>query len=236
MNLRLNCTMKKKLLLLALALPAVSNATIVLDNFSSGPFLHTSSVNAYTSQTGLTAITPTRYVAHTFVANPDLRNMRTEASTGAASFSTGVNVDGKFNVNYMLSLKTGVPASGTGLLTLADFNPANIDLSSESAFRLDYVNNDQPNTMLYVYGWDTTFSSFNSSAGVAIAPGSGSVVIPFSSFMTTISPNSLGMIGFGVLAPTSNDVTITQFSAVPEPASMIALSAGLLALARRRRK
>lgn len=70
-----------------------------------------------------------------------------------------------------------------------------------------------------------------------LTSGTGSVVIPFSSInLTNINLASVDGVVFRAFMDHSQDVTITRLNAVPEPASMVALGAGLLALLRRSRR
>jgi hypothetical protein len=84
---------------------------------------------------------------------------------------------------------------------------------------------------------DTTNNVFELSTPVTVTAGTGSVVIPFSSInLTNINLASVDGVVFRAFMDHSQDVTITRLNAVPEPASMVALGAGLLALLRRSRR
>lgn len=221
----------------ALAVMSSAHAVILLDDFNGGGVIGSTSVTAYNAQ--VLAPGNTRLLTVNVNSNPLVRPARFEVSGGNLFFETGTSMNTQLSVNYFGSLTSGTPLSGTGTLTLAQMNPFSpvLNLSSESAFQIDYINNDQTTTGLFVYAWNNNFTQFVSTPAVSTVVGSGSVIIPFSSlFNANVTANNIGMIGFGVLAPNGNDITITQWSAVPEPGTMLALGAGLAALAARRRR
>jgi hypothetical protein len=221
----------------ALAVMSSAHAVILLDDFNGGGVIGSTSVTAYNAQ--VLAPGNTRLLTVNVNSNPLVRPARFEVSGGNLFYETGTNMNTQLSVNYFASLTSGTPLSGTGTLTLGQMNPFSpvLNLSSESAFKIDYINNDQTTTGLFVYAWNNNFTQFVSTPAVSTVVGSGSAIIPFSSlFNANVTANNIGMIGFGVLAPNGNDITITQWSAVPEPGTMLALGAGLAALAARRRR
>lgn len=231
--------MKRFLITCGIAvLACASQAAITIDDFTTGAFAMSGKTSQYNTSTGGNIIQNFRYENHTFVSNPSNRTMVSEVDAtqpGNYFFEAGTGVSGFLVIAWLNGLQNGVPTSGPGGLTTGDvkaFNPL-VDLTSQTTLKLDFKDNDQNTTVNFgIYSAD--LSSFEEHS-LAMASGAGSLNMALSNF-TTLDLSQIGGLYLRVDAPNGNDFTLTNYSAVPEPASMLAIGAGLAALARRRKR
>lgn len=224
-------------LVAVLAAVAPAHAFVLIDDFNTGSLLVDSKVSFYGTEVVGGTI---RYGATSIFSNPQNRFSTIQVASGQLFVENDSGINSNMVHARFGSLLNGAPTSGAGALSITDvgsFTTA-LDLSGESVFQIDFTASDQSNAAVRVFVYDkvgATINDFNTSTWYAIPQGGGSVFIPFSAVFTTVPVNNIGAIGFALDLPTGNDVAITQFAAVPEPASLAALGLGALALARRRR-
>lgn len=231
--------MKKIFLPLGLVSVAAMSQAVVIDTFGGNQFAQFSvdgySVNA--SPVGTIASASARTFSADITANPNNRFIRMQNTSGNLVIQTGSGVAGSAFIILTGALNNGAPNSGSSSFpVLSDHTPMNLDLSGYNALEIDYLGNDQASTGISVVVYDNMFANSDVSAVFNPTVGNGTLIIPFSSIFSTVPANSVGLIGLRVGLPNGNDIAFGEVRAVPEPGTMIAMGAGLLALARRRRK
>jgi hypothetical protein len=230
----------KRTLILFTALGVVGSAhAVVIDDFTTGLFSASYGGNAYFTggATVPNAVGPLRYHSTKFNANPLFAQTFIEMlGDGKTYIETGPGVDAEVTLAWAGGLTSGTGTFGGGSLNANQFTAIPANLSGLTGFQVGYENADQ-NFDLVMGFIDTTNNVFELSTPVTVTAGTGSVVIPFSSInLTNINLASVDGVVFRAFMDHSQDVTITRLNAVPEPASMVALGAGLLALLRRSRR
>lgn len=231
--------MNKILISLALASIAVAANAVVIDTFDGNQFYSTS-VDGYSvnnSISGAIAGAGARSFGAGFNSNPFARRVEFNQFGGILRVLSGSGVDGFAFVTLTGGLNGGAPTSGnTAFPNLSDQSPMNLDLSAFDTIEIDYLGNDQASTGIAIVVYDSAFGNSDVSAFFNPNVGNGTLSIPMAAIFSTVPQNSVGLIGLVIDIPNGNDIAFGEVRAVPEPASMIALGAGLLALSRRRRK
>ena len=230
----------KRTLILFTALGVVGSAhAVVIDDFTTGLFSASYGGSAYFTggATVPNAVGPLRYHSTKFNANPLFAQTFIDMlGDGKTYIETGPGVDAEVTLAWAGGLTSGTGTFGGGSLNANQFTAIPANLSGLTGFQVGYENADQ-NFDLVMGFIDTTNNVFELSTPVTVTAGTGSVVIPFSSInLTNINLASVDGVVFRAFMDHSQDVTITRLNAVPEPASMVALGAGLLALLRRSRR
>lgn len=230
----------KRTLILFTALGVVGSAhAVVIDDFTTGLFSASYGGNAYFTggATVPNAVGPLRYHSTKFNANPLFAQTFIDMlGDGKTYIETGPGVDAEVTLAWAGGLTSGTGSFGGGSLNANQFTAIPANFSGYTGFEVGYENADQ-NFDLVMGFIDTTNNVFEWSAPVTVTAGTGSVVVPFSSInLTNINLASVDGVVFRAFMDHSQDVTITRLNAVPEPASMVALGAGLLALLRRSRR
>ncbi|MDI9636790.1 PEP-CTERM sorting domain-containing protein [Kamptonema cortianum] len=232
----------KKLLMIVAAGACVSaaHAAFLIDDFTSGFNGMTTNSSFYYDTVAPAALGGHRYVEHRFFSNPLGRPITTDVNVGFPGhmfIESGSGVSADVFLAWGGRLNAGVPTSGAGGLTRGDFFGLvpRADLTNEAGFVIDYINNDQSSTSLYLEFWDSNFNVDFVFVG-GVAAGNGSVFVPMASFGNTANRADIRGIALGVGLPNGNDITLTKVEVVPEPATMAILGLGALALARRKRR
>lgn len=231
--------MKKIFIPLTLVAMAAVSQAVVIDTFSdnqSATFA-TDGYSVNSAPGGTIASAGARTFSADITANPNNRFIRMQNTSGNLVIQTGSGVAGNAFIILTGALNSGAPNSGSSSFpVLSDHTPMNLDLSGYNALEIDYLGNDQASTGISVVVYDNMFANSGVSAVFNPTVGNGTLIIPFSSIFSTVPANSVGLIGLRVGLPNGNDIAFGEVRAVPEPGTMIAMGAGLLALARRRRK
>ncbi len=214
----------RKILAFAFLAISVSSQAVVLDSFSDGDINDTITGGSNASHTAATVPGGVRKAYHD------------DFDGNAFGLASNVTVT---NGVYSQSAQSGVnpwALIGYGYDTSGNLADLNADLSAFNAFVVTVVFNDISADLRFTVTSSTYGSSTSSIYNIGIVPLNTpvDVVVAFSDFSFAMDDiDQIDMIIDGV---TSNDIVIDEFQAVPEPASMVLLAAGIGAVIARRRK
>lgn len=211
---------------------AASSQAILIDDFTTGSATtgFQDAIGSYSSLTpAVGALGGDRYLQMDITANPlqGAARARTQASFGVFSVSSEADVDTAITLGYGYASVAGPAGS----------DPLNIDFSSNPLVKLVFRSNDitLPTTVkLITNGGASSFSrSLNVSGGIVPASPT-TFTFDFTADAASLSDVDGIVLSFDT-AP-DGDFAVTNISAVPEPASMAAITVGIAAMLRRRRK
>lgn len=221
--------MVRKLLFLMVAAAAVPARAVVVDDFSNAYVNSVQSGTWVDFQTG-SMLTGERDVMFDVVSNAF--NVFADLSidgAGTAVFGNGFGVSTRFMLQYDgLNDEAANTGPGTSLINAGSGSP--ILTGFNDSVRVSFIGNDLDVKVTAVARLNGAVLESNSALRAA-GGGAGNLDIALSS-ANLAAADSLTLVFEG--AP-SADFAISEVSTVPEPATIIALGAGLVALARRRR-
>lgn len=226
--------MRHSLLFIGVILSVGANA-LVLDDFTTG---YATVATQTTANYNVAAGVPggTRAIDHDFMANPNHRSILTDLSQGDPGnfyIESGSNVDGAVDLYWANSVVNGTPNDRP--FDFSDFTGlGGADLSSFNAFQWSYTGNDQDSTTLVMRVEDTS-GNVSVFSGTNLTAGNGMAVVNFADFVGSADFSMVNGIHGRIVLPTGNDITLTNFEVVPEPATLLALGLGAATLLRRRR-
>ena len=201
-------------------------ALTMIDDFSSGSANMSISTGNQTIFANGTMVGGDRMMYAQVLGNLFGLSFDVDVQTGTLSVTSQSGVDGLAQFGY-------------GYAAGPSFQDMNLNLSSETGFNMMVLSNDQPATVTIA----VRSTQQNPSSMIAVTKNlAGNMV----NTPNLVSWNFSEFAGFNFsdvdqilveINPTnSGDVTIDWVSAVPEPASMIAIAAGAGLLAARRRR
>lgn len=220
----------KKLMILGLVVISVgAQATVLLDDFSSGAYSKTITGGTVTEFRLGSMIGGDSYVTTSVSANPIGLSIQSDILNGFWSASSQPLVDGYSEMGY------GFSAGAGGSLVFDDLN---LNLSGENQFKFNFASSDKPAT-LFVGVRSSSGSGTVSTVSTAL-PGDMinnpfMVTVDFTDF-TGVDFSDVDQIVVRMDTIESGDITMSQFEAVPEPGTMAFLALGGLAALRRRKK
>ena len=209
---------------------------LVLDDFTTGFASVSTKVDA---NYDVAAGTPGghRSVDHDFITNMNNRSVLTElvdSDPGNFYIEAGAKVNANVNLYWAGRVLDGTPTDRPYMFS--DFaGLGGADLSGFDAFKVSWEGNDQNSTGLVMRVIDTG-GNISVFSGTTLAEGDGMASVAFADFAGSADFAALDGIHMQIALPDGNDLVLTNFEAVPEPATMAVIGLGVAALARRKRK
>lgn len=207
-------------------------ATLVIDDFTTGPYSVVLTANgsmATAFQDG-TMLGDTRVTRLFVEANPLNRDISLVISDHFAVSDSGTLADSWVRLGY------GYRQSTSGGLEVDELNE---NMTGHSAFQIDFLANDLTNDVK-VYAGTWNGASLNLSTATAQAIGgnavASSLLIPMTSFTGTADFSDIDVIVFEFDNMASGDFALSSVSAVPEPATLMAIGVGITGLLARRKR
>ncbi len=211
--------------LLALAVvTTASHATQLVDSFNTGGFSGSATSGINNAFQAGTMSGGNRLTTYAVQSNAFNLNIIASVLNGNFSLSSQAVVDGYGGVAYGF---TGDPNNPT-------FADLNLDLSNLNDFEIDVLLNDQPADLTVSVRSSTQNSGNFVSANALLPAGSYTTNIAFGDF-GAFDFSDVDQVKFEIDTDTSGDITIGEFRAVPEPATLGALAAGALLAWKKRR-
>lgn len=206
----------------------------MIDDFSTGSFAQSITAGSWIGSQLGSMYGGERDSGMLVQANPLNQFMDMSVQSGLVITSSGALLDGQSGVEY-----DGVGDETDNVAPFERGPGLNANFSaSADRFRLNFLANDLPMSVLaYVYTYGSPDALSTSTVAVGANQNSFSVDIPFSSFAGGASFSDVDRFGFIFETGPSGDFALESIEAVPEPATMAAIGAGIVGLiARRRRK
>lgn len=216
-----------------LALPALAQPVVVIDDFSSGFFNITANSGTPIVEAVRAGgmIGGERDALLQWMAGP--QSIRAEVANGVHFLNSDSQTSGTLFLQY-----DGFDGEIEGDLTQTDGTALAADLSGENRlqYSFDFVDDGFGGADLNVA---TTIVSSAGTATVVTAVDEGMNIVMFQNFssFTGVDFSDVDRIEVELRGATSSDFTLNDISAVPEPASLavLAMAGGLLMRQKRRR-
>ncbi len=223
--------MRQVILAIGVIVASSAHAVVLIDDFTTGNYAKVMTTGAdYAIQNG-TMLGGDRGTFLQVLSNPLGVSLNFQVGSGFYIADAGSRLSYAVEAGYGFSLTGG----GTSGVFNAD--DLNANFSTEDRFRLEFDSNDLDLTMTVQVRSGANVYTHNR----IIAGGRAST--PFTEDVMFTSAGLGGMnwadvdsIALRFVNSPSGDFALSRFEAVPEPASMIALGAGVAVLAARRRK
>lgn len=224
-----------RLVLVSGALGGVALATaapLIIDTFETGPYTVTLTTpgSMDTAFQSASVLGDTRITRLFVESNPLNRDISLSVGNSFAISDNGTMADSWVRLGYGYR-----QASNGGV----EVDPLNIDLTTHTDFAIDFIANDLLNDVkVYVGTWNGTSLDL-STATVQVAGGTQvatRTLVPLTSFTGTASLADADVIVFEFDNQASGDFALSSVSAVPEPASLLAIALGVSGLLARRKR
>ncbi len=150
---------------------------------------------------------------------PQAGTVTLDVDTGTYRFATQNVPDGALlSLGWFGGLQPGVPSSGADALLTSDLLPLSplLDLSAESAFVFEYVNQGGAPVSFQIFIYDAALDNLtiDQSDIDSLPVGSGRVVLPFDEVFDQVPRSAIGGLGISLIHDLDGgDLTLDFFAA-----------------------
>lgn len=223
--------MKSKIFILASGVAALATSAhgLVLDDFSTGSGSYSTTTGTFYANDAGSMVGGDRTLQMTVESNLYGLLFSIDISSGVLSFNSQSGVDALGVLGYGYSV-TGQTVS------LEDMN---LDLSDQTAFQVELISRDSPATVGIVLRSSSGDGGFHYLPMLLTGSAINTTQVltfNFADFNAGVNFSDIDQIDLVFDTSNTGDLAITNFEAVPEPATMLALGAGAALIAAKRRR